>query len=210
MTGVRMSIAQLVMEYIQVLIWPLVVVVALFLFRQPLGSLIENIRRAEFPGGSIDVDPQRTAASHRAIMDTMENVAVDQISQRMSGDREAAKKAFREAISAHFISYDVSPVCGRPIGEIVFPMQYQANMSFANLIDQIWSAFGGRVEPYAYGIRWQLREIESDTPFRHEFHEARIGAGRAERARLRDTRTLHEAGVEPGMLLVAEPIGTLS
>lgn len=52
-----MEIANLVLAYIRVLIWPAVVLVICLVFRDQLIALISRVRRAELPGGiAIDLD----------------------------------------------------------------------------------------------------------------------------------------------------------
>jgi len=54
-----MEIARIILEYIQAIIWPAVVVTVCFVFRQQLVALINRIRHAELPGGfAVDLDQE--------------------------------------------------------------------------------------------------------------------------------------------------------
>lgn len=56
-----LSVAQTILDYLDVLVWPFVVVAlgggAVVLFRPQIAELIRNIREARFPGGSISTQP---------------------------------------------------------------------------------------------------------------------------------------------------------
>jgi len=45
------DIAKLVLEYIQALVWPFVVILSLLLFRDPLAAILARLKGAGFPGG---------------------------------------------------------------------------------------------------------------------------------------------------------------
>jgi hypothetical protein len=47
-----MEIAKLVLEYLKVMIWPLVVLIALAVFRRELRALINSLQHLELPGGA--------------------------------------------------------------------------------------------------------------------------------------------------------------
>ncbi|MHC4506253.1 MAG: hypothetical protein ACYTFI_23405, partial [Planctomycetota bacterium] len=54
-----MEIAVLILEYIQALAWPVVVVLGLFLFREPLIAILHRLKSARLPGGtSFDFDQE--------------------------------------------------------------------------------------------------------------------------------------------------------
>jgi hypothetical protein len=51
-----MELAQLILEYIQVLIWPVVVITVSIIFRNPLNNLLNRLQHADLPGGvSVDL-----------------------------------------------------------------------------------------------------------------------------------------------------------
>ena len=47
-----MELATLVLEYLKVMIWPLVVLIALAVFRRELRALINSLQHLELPGGA--------------------------------------------------------------------------------------------------------------------------------------------------------------
>jgi len=52
-----MDVARVVLEYLQALVWPAVVVFGLLLFRQPLAAILQRLKGAGLPGGvSLDFD----------------------------------------------------------------------------------------------------------------------------------------------------------
>jgi hypothetical protein len=51
-----MDIARLILEYLQVLVWPSVVVALAIMFKKPLATLLGRIRKIGFAGGSLDAD----------------------------------------------------------------------------------------------------------------------------------------------------------
>ncbi|QDT78879.1 hypothetical protein Mal35_23300 [Gimesia maris] len=60
-----MEVAHLVLEYLQVLIWPSVLILAFFMFREPLVSLINQLKSAELPGGVLlDFDKEVREVEH--------------------------------------------------------------------------------------------------------------------------------------------------
>jgi hypothetical protein len=46
-----MEIARLVLEYVEVLVWPIVAITIVLLFRSQLESILWRLRKADFPGG---------------------------------------------------------------------------------------------------------------------------------------------------------------
>ena len=59
-----MELAKVILEYIQVLIWPLTVLVLLFVFRIPFKELLRRVSHADLPGGlSLDLQENIHEAS---------------------------------------------------------------------------------------------------------------------------------------------------
>jgi hypothetical protein len=46
-----MDIAELVLRYLQVLVWPATILIALLIFRTQISEFIHNLRRIQGPGG---------------------------------------------------------------------------------------------------------------------------------------------------------------
>ncbi len=62
-----MEIAQLILEYLKVLIWPITALIALFTLRKPIIGVINRIKKADLPGGvSIDIGEQIATAHELA------------------------------------------------------------------------------------------------------------------------------------------------
>jgi hypothetical protein len=58
-----MEIAKIVLEYIRVLIWPCVVILALFVFRKQVITILNRLKGADLPGGvSLDFDREMQVA----------------------------------------------------------------------------------------------------------------------------------------------------
>lgn len=58
--GKALEIARLILEYIEVLIWPGTVIVLLLLFRTQIGNMLYRVKKANLPGGiSIETFPER-------------------------------------------------------------------------------------------------------------------------------------------------------
>jgi hypothetical protein len=58
-----MEIAKIVLEYIDVLIWPCVVILALFVFRKQIITILNRLKGADLPGGvSLDFDREMQVA----------------------------------------------------------------------------------------------------------------------------------------------------
>ena len=53
--GRRVKIAELVLDYINVLVWPLVIGVAFFLFRKQIAEVVRRITHVKLPGAELDL-----------------------------------------------------------------------------------------------------------------------------------------------------------
>jgi hypothetical protein len=110
-------------------------------------------------------------------------------------------------VEANFVQCDVAPIFNETNKRLV-PIPYDANMRFSTFLNRIYiTALRNQVPIYSYGICWQIRPEDSGQTFPHQYHNQRVAEpDPMKRARLQDTRTLREVGIQPGMLLVADPI----
>ena len=60
-----MEIARLVLEYVKVLIWPIVVILVVLMFRSQLRAMLWRLRKAELPMG-VSLDFQEELQEERA------------------------------------------------------------------------------------------------------------------------------------------------
>ena len=67
-----MEVAELVLEYIRVLIWPAVAVTACIVFRGQLVALLKRIRHAELPGG-VALDLEQEIREVKALSEKVKN-----------------------------------------------------------------------------------------------------------------------------------------
>lgn len=190
--------------YLQVVVWPVVAIVAFIVFRKPISTLVENVRRVAGFGGEIETHPQQGAELLEETVSRFRQATTEQLTELLGG-REAAEKNIEQLVRANFVECDVAPIFAEP-HPMKVTLGYNQNMRFSDFLDRIWAAFGGKVGPYSYGILWQLRFAETREALVHQHHYQRTVSNRVERSRLRDTRTLQEVGIRPGMLLVAEPL----
>lgn len=191
--------------YLGKTIWPVVIIGGVLLFRKQIGTFIENLKKIQGAGITLETDPRDTAEREQETIDRVQEAVAQRFSNQVGG-LEAARLAVKEAVDQNTISFDVSSIYHRRLGQIVYQVAFDADMSFARLLDRIWGTFEGRVSGYTYGIEWSLRDSESRESILHLFHEDRVGSSSSVRRRLRDTRTVAEVGIRAGMILVAEPI----
>ena len=56
----KMEIAKLVLQYIETLIWPGIVIFSLKLFREPIVNTLNRVKKADLPGGiTIETFPEQ-------------------------------------------------------------------------------------------------------------------------------------------------------
>lgn len=126
------------------------------------------------------------------------------------GKAQEVAEAYHEAkqvVDTNFVQCDVAPIFNETNRRLV-PMPYDANMQFSTFLDRFYTtALHSQVPLCSYGINWQIRAADSGQAFPHQYHNQRVAEpDPMRRARFRDTRTLHEIGIQPGMLLIADPI----
>jgi hypothetical protein len=205
-----MDPAELVLRYLQallVLVWPATVLVALFLFRASISEFIRNLRKIQGPGGiSAEADPRQTIDLLNETLDKFAKGIIDQIDGRL-GDKATISREVTQVVKDNFVQCDVAPIFYE-FNERLVPMPYDANMQLSTFVDRFYTTALHNHVPFAsYGIYWQFRAADSGQPIFHQYHKQRLAeSDPMVRTRFWDTRTLQEVGIQPGTLLVAEPI----
>lgn len=95
-----MEIARLVLDYLEVLVWPLVVLALGILFRRPISGFIDRIRSAKALGVEADLDAIRVVNEDPGLDDAERNrltaAIVDQAESRLLPNRSINPHVFGE------------------------------------------------------------------------------------------------------------------
>ncbi len=95
-----MEIAELILEYIKVLIWPFVALIAMFKFKPEFAELFSSIKKLKLPGGT-EIDWAKTVEEAEQAAEAIKNPT------RELSIETAEEKAFIEQSIRH--SLDLSP-----------------------------------------------------------------------------------------------------
>lgn len=201
-----LELGQLYLETLVSLVWPIAMIVVILLFRHPIATVIQNIRKVSGSGMEVEIQPrgQETAELLGETVDTVQRVAAEVLGEQ-TGDPQAAAKEIQRVVANNFLAIDIAPFLGQ-INERNLPIPYDANMTFADLQDRIWPTLIGRVEIFSYGLQWQLRFADTREVIVNQYHNQRIQTNQTGRAGLSDRRTLQELGISPGRRLIVEPL----
>lgn len=193
--------------YLGTLVWPLVVILALWMFRVPIATFIQNIRRARAFGGEVETQPlggQELPELIEASFNKLQEGLVEQIGERLGG-REAAEREVASVVESNFLAVDIAPFFDQII-ERYLHIPYDAGMTFADLQDRIWPILSGHAEVFSYGVEWELRFVDTGIVIVNQYHNRRIRTNQIGRAQLPDNRTLQELGIRPSRRLILEHI----
>jgi hypothetical protein len=115
-----MEIAQLILEYLRVLIWPLIVICLAVSQKETISRLISNIKKVNFPGGSAETGTYPELPKEKDEQELLPIPDKDSTDKRIDKlDREFNK----------FLLWDL-----------------QSNKRIiANLMDALWTKFGFRL-----------------------------------------------------------------
>lgn len=206
MNTIMIRYLELVELYLGTLVWPLVIIAALWMFQKPIATFIQNIRRGRGFGLELEAQPREgpeLAELMEASLAKFREGIVEQLSERLGG-REAAEQEVEHVLKNNFVAVDIGPMLGDTSERAVL-IPYDPNLGFTNFLNKLWFTFPPWVEPFQYGVQWLLRFADSREVIVHQRHNQRLRTNALGRTQLRDTRNLRELAISPSRPLIAEP-----
>lgn len=142
---------------------------------------------------------QRTQAAKVELTELQDRVRkiVEDLSTAQTRPDQVAERVAKEVEEATTFIVDASEFLGRPT-ELRYP--FAAFETLGELTDAIYFELAPKVRPFQYGLSWVLQWKDTGETLRTLRMLMKVPAGQP----FSDTRTLREAGIQPGTTLVVK------
>jgi ABC-type multidrug transport system fused ATPase/permease subunit len=129
---------------------------------------------------------------------TIKRFALSEKTELKETLKDTAADITSEIRETNFISVSLAPIASG-LKELNLPVKALA--TFGDLIDTVFFALEGHVDPYTYGTSWIIRDQKSHKVFKNTRMIKRLRPGNPST----ESRTLEAVGIRAGMSLEAAP-----